>query len=192
MSHLPLLLIAEAAESSPMAELVPILTGAVLSATVFSALITGFVTFLVNSRNSRITERKNTTDAESDVVTRYKEAASEERQQKESAVKTIKELLAESREQVSALKSTVSTLTNTIALMESLTTTQNDMIVQLTVDRDRTQAALERAEARILLQKDELKRKQEEITELLSHTRAREEAERIVAESFNLTEDVVE
>lgn len=192
MSYLPLLLFAEAAESSPLAEIVPILTGAVLSATVFSALITGFVTFLVNSRNSRITERKNTTDAESDVVVRYKEAASEERQQKESAVKTIKELLAESREQVSALKSTVATLTNTITLMESLTTSQNDMIVQLTVDRDRTQAALERAEARILIQKDELKRKQEEITELLSNTRAREEAERIVAESFNLTGDVVE
>lgn len=183
---------AEATEGGPLAELVPILTTAVLSATVFSALITGFVTFLINSRNSRITERKNTADAESDVVSRYKEAASEERQQKESAVQTIKMLLAESRDQVVTLKGTVDALNNTINLMESLTVTQNDMIIQLTVDRDRTQAALEQAEARILTQREELKRHQEEIRVLLTQTRTRDEAKRIVAESFNFNDDVVE
>lgn len=185
--NLILHVLAAVGEVDPVADVISVIITSVVSATVFSALITGFVTYLINRRNSRIVERKNAIDAESDIVTRYKEQASEERAQKESAVQTIKELLAESKEQVAALKSTVDTLTKTITLLENLTTSQNDMIVQLTQDRDRTQAALDRAEARILTQTEELRAKQQEIQELLEQTRTREEAARIVAETFNIT-----
>lgn len=183
---------AVAPENSLAADVVSLVITAVVSATVFSALITGLVQFLINRRNSRITERKNTVDAESDLVARYKDAASEERAQKESAVATIKELLHDSREQVNVLKSTVNTLTNTIALLESLSAAQGDVIKQLTDDRDRTKAALERAEARVQEQRDQLKAKQAEIETLLAQTRSRAEAARIVAESFDISETVVE
>ncbi len=174
------------------ADVVSLVITAVVSATVFSALITGLVQFLINRRNSRITERKNTVDAESDLVARYKDAASEERAQKESAVSTIKELLQDSRDQVLVLKSTVDTLTKTIELLETLSAAQGDIIKQLTDDRDRTKAALERAEARVQEQRDQLKAKQNEIEDLLAQTRSRADAARIVAEGFDISETVVE
>lgn len=189
---LALQFLAAVGETAQAADVVSLVITSVVSATVFSAIITGLVQYLINRRNSRITERKNTQDAESDVVNRYKEQASEERAQKESAVKTIKELLSESKEQVLALKSTVETLTNTITLLENLTTSQNDMILQLTSDRDRTQAALDRAEARIEEQKTQLRAKQQEIQDLLERNHTREAAHRIVTETFNLAEDEVE
>src|SRR5690349_5893564 len=150
-------ILAAAGEVTPAADVVQLVITAVVSATVFSALITGLVQFLINRRNSRVTERKNAVDEESDIVTRYKEQAMEERAQKESAVKTIKELLDESKEQIQALKGTVDTLNNTIALMKDLNAAQGTVIQQLTDDRDRTQAALERAEARVEAQKEQLR-----------------------------------
>lgn len=179
-------------ETAAAADIVSLVITAVVSATVFSALITGLVQFLINRRNSRITERRNAVDEESDVVNRYKEQAIEERAQKESAVKTIKELLSESKEQIAALKSTVETLNTTIALMKDLNAAQGDVIRQLTSDRDRTAAALARAEARVEAQKEQLRIKQDEITALLEQTRTREEAARIVAQTFNISEDAVE
>lgn len=174
-------------EASSAADVVSLVITSVVSATVFSALITGLVQFLINRRNSRITERKNSVDAESDLVARYKDAASEERLQKESAVRTIKELLSDSKEQIAALKSTVDTLTNTIKLMESLAISQKDVISQLTEDRDRTQVALERAEARVQEQREQLRQKQEEIQALFEQTRTRADAARIAAESFDIS-----
>jgi len=179
-------ILAAAGETSTAADVVQLVITAVVSATVFSALITGLVQFLINRRNSRVTERKNAVDEESDIVTRYKEQAIEERLQKESAVNMIKELLTESKEQVAALKGTVDSLNNTIALMKDLNTAQSDIIQQLTNDRDRQAAALERAEARITAQKEELRRKQQEIEDLLANTRTREEAARIVNETFDI------
>jgi len=183
---------AAVAEQNPAGNVVSLVVTAVVSATVFSALITGLVQFIMNRRNSRITERKNAIDAESDLVTRYKDAAAEERAAKESAVRTIKELLGDSREQVEVLKGTVDALNNTIRLMENLNTTQRDIIDQLTTDRDKTQAALERAEARIETQKAQLLQKQEEIQKLLEQTRTREDAARIALATFGTDEDVVD
>lgn len=174
------------------ADVISLVITAVVSATVFSALITGLVQFLINRRNSRITERKNTVDEHSDLIVRYKEQASEERAQKESAVSTIKDLLNDSREQVIVLKSTVETLTKTITLLESLSAAQSDVIRQLTADRDRTQEALVRAEARVQAQKAQLVSKQKEIENLLALSRSKQEAARIVAESFNISDSVVE
>ncbi|UDL15894.1 hypothetical protein QEH42_gp103 [Microbacterium phage Pumpernickel] len=157
------------------------LATSVLSASVVSAALGGLIQYLNNRRNARVTERKNATDAESDLVARYKEAASEERAQKESAVKTIRELLDASEEQVETLKGTVTTLNNTIDLMSSLANNQADVILKLTADRDKTQEALERAEARIEGQKQELLQRQQEILEL---TRSTAEAARIAAETL--------
>lgn len=174
------------------ADVVSLIITTVVSATVFSALITGLVQFLINRRNSRVTERKNAVDAESDLVSRYKEAAAEERAAKSSAVETIKMLLAESKENIATLKSTVATLNDTIALLKDVNAAQGTVIAQLTADRDRTQAALERAEIRVADQVEQLRVKQQEIEDLLAASRSRQEAARIVAESFNIVEDVVE
>lgn len=183
-----LITVAAAAEvANPLADTISLFISSVVSATVFSSTVTGLATYIVNRRNSRIVERKNAVDAESDIVARYREQASEERAQKESAVKTIRDLLSESKDQVAALKGTVETLTKTITLLENLTTSQNDMISRLTHDRNRTQEALERAEARIVTQTEELRRRQKEITELLAQTRSREEAEKIVTDTFDIS-----
>lgn len=186
MFHL-ILPLAAVQGANQAADVVSLVITSVVSATVFSALITGLVQFLINRRNSRITERKNSVDAESDLVARYKDAASEERAAKESAVRTIKELLSDSKEQIAALKSTVDTLTNTIKLMESLAISQNGVIEQLTHDRDRTQDALTRAEARIQEQKEQLRLKQEEVQAFFEQTRTRADAARIAAESFDIS-----
>jgi chromosome segregation ATPase len=174
------------------ADIVSLVITAVVSATVFSALITGLIQYLINRRNSRITERKNTVDAESDLVTRYKEAAAEERAAKSSAVETIKLLLAESKEGIETLKGTVKTLNDTIALLKDVNAAQGDVIKQLTADRDRTQAALERAEARVQDQMEQLRIKQNEIEDLLAGSRTRAEAARIVSESFDISSSSVE
>ncbi len=189
---LQMLTIFAAAAETQAADVVSLIITSVVSATVFSALVTSIATLLVNRRNSRITERKNTQDAESDVVNRYKDQAKEERDGKESAVRIIQELLSESKEQVAALKSTVETLNDTIILMKDVNSAQGDIIAQLTSDRDRTQAALERAEARIITQKEQLRAKQEEITPLIEKSHIRAEAQRIVAETFVRPENEVE
>lgn len=167
--------------ANPAGEVIGLVVTSVISASVISAAIGGLVQYLVNRRNSRIAERKNAVDAESDLVVRYKEAASEERAQKESAVKTIRELLAASEEQVETLKDTVNTLNTTIELMSRLTTSQAGVIDKLTADRDKIQGELLRAEARIELQKQELLQRQKDILEL---TRTSEDAARIVAETL--------
>ncbi len=159
-------LYAAATEGNPVADVVSLVITSVVSATVFSALITGLVQFLINRRNSRVTERKNTVDEKSDLVAHFRGMATEEREAKESAVQLSRDLLADSQEQVSALTATVATLNTTIALMKDLNASQSDVIMRLTSDRDRTQAALDRAEARISEQREMLRLKQEEISSL--------------------------
>lgn len=187
-----LLVLAAAAEGGATTDVVSMIITSVVSATVFSALITGLVQFLMNRRNSRVTERKNAVDEESDLVSRYKEAASEERAAKESAVRTIKELLENSQEQIVSLKGTVETLNNTIKLMETLAVSQKSVIDQLTSDRDRTQAALDRAEDRIREQTEELIQKQKEIQSLYEQSRLKVSEARSVIETFDTAVDVVE
>lgn len=143
----------------------PVIT-AVISASVVAAIITGLVQYMINRRNSRITERKNSVEAESDLINRYKEAAAEERNQKESAVETVKNLLALAEAQVASLKDTVATLNRTIEVMSLAANSQQDIIDQLTLDRDRTQEALRQAERQIEAQREELLRHQREIMEL--------------------------
>lgn len=159
-----------AAQPAPAAGSTPDLIGpiitAVISASVFAALITGLVQYLVNRRNARITERKNAVEAESDLIARYKEAATEERVQKESAVQTVKNLLALAEAQVASLKDTVNTLNKTIEVMSLASNNQQDIIDQLTLDRDRTKEALARAEHQIEEQREELLRHQREILAL--------------------------
>ena len=187
-----LLFLAAATEGGAPTDVISMIITSVVSATVFSALITGLVQFLMNRRNSRVTERKNAVDEESDLVSRYKEAAGEERAAKESAVRTIKELLENSQEQIVSLKGTVETLNNTIQLLENLAVTQKDVIAQLTSDRDRTQAALDRAEERIKEQTDELIQKQKEIQKLYEQSRVKVTEAKKVIETFDIDKDVVE
>lgn len=146
--------------------LISLFITAIISASVFAAIITGIVQFLINRRNSRITERKNDVDAESSLIGRYKEAAAEERAQKESAVQTVKNLLSIAEEQVNSLKGTVTALTTTIDNLNKMATTQIDIIDALTTERDRSMVALEKAQHQIDEQKEELLRHQREILEL--------------------------
>lgn len=153
-------------ESTAAPDLIgPIIT-AVISASVFAAVITGLVQYAINRRNARITERRNSVEAESDLINRYKEAAAEERSQKESAVQTVKNLLALAEAQVASLKDTVTTLNRTIEIMTHAANSQQDIIDQLTNDRDRTQDALVKAQQQIEEQREELLRHQREILEL--------------------------
>lgn len=159
--------VSQAAEQAPPEpNIVGIIITAVASASVFAALITGLVQYLVNRRNSRITERKNTVDAESDLVTRYKEAAAEERAAKESAVQTVRDLLSIAERQVESLKGTVAALNGLIENLNLAANAQQEIIDSLTAERDRSQAALSQALTQIEDQKNQLLRHQQEILEL--------------------------
>lgn len=146
--------------------LLSLIVGTVVSSVVVASLITGLIQFLINRRNSRIIERKNSLDAESDLVARYKEAAAEERAQKASAVQTVKDLLSIAEDQVTSLKSTVLALTTTIDNLHKMATIQVGIIEALTIERDRSASALEKAQGQIEKQKMELLRHQHEILEL--------------------------
>jgi len=173
MHHMLQLLAAAGDANAAAADVVSLVITSVVSATVFSALITGLVQFLINRRNSRITERKNTSDAESDLVRQYRDAAADERAAKESAIKTLRELHDDTKEQVLALRSTVDTLNATIVTLKDLNASQDDIIVRLTEDRDRTIAALNRAETRIQQQEVILSSKQQEINDLIVLTQVK-------------------
>jgi chromosome segregation ATPase len=155
-----------ATAADPQVDVAGLIVTSVVSATVVSALIGGIIQYFINRRNSRVTERKNAVDAESDLVVRYKEAASEERAQKESAVETVKNLLGIAEAQVDSLKSTIITLNTSIDLMTKMANAQQEVIDHLTFDRDRTKIALERAVDQIEAQKAELLRHQKQILEL--------------------------
>lgn len=137
--------------------------GAVFSSVVFSAIITAVFTYVSNRRNARIQERKNDLDAEGGLVSRYKEAAAEERAQKESAIQTVRDLLKIAEEQVTSLKDTITTLNSTIGIMRQAADDQREIITRLTSDRDRTQDALDRATKEIDKQREQLIKHQHEI-----------------------------
>lgn len=179
------LLYAAAAETPPdeAGNFVATLFTQVITTGVIAALITTTAQIIVGRRNSRIQERKNAIDAESDLVTRYKDAASEERAAKESAVRTIKDLLAASEVQVASLKSTVVALNETIQQMSSISDSQKGIILRLETERDRLEA--ERISAEKLRDEkiEELRLAQVEILEL---TRSHAEAERRAKDTFGI------
>lgn len=147
-------------------ELVSIIVTAAVSASVFAAIITGLFNFFSTRNNSRIAERRNSTDADDQLVARYKDAAAEERVQKESAVQTVKSLLALAEEQIESLKRTVTSLTSTIEVMTQAAGAQQEIIDQITDERDRVQSALDTATLQLEAQREELMRSQQQIIEL--------------------------
>ncbi len=178
-------LLVAAAETPPdeAGNFVATLFTQIITTGVIAALITTAAQLILGRKNSRIQERKNAVDAESDLVSRYKDAAAEERSAKESAVRTVKELLAASEIQVASLKSTVTALNETIEMMNKVTDSQKDIILRLETERDRIDAE------RIVAEKlrddkiEELRKAQIEILEL---TRTHSEAERQARETFGL------
>jgi len=173
---------AETAEPES-ATLVAQLFANVITTGVIAALITAGVQFFINRKNSRIQERKNAVDEGSDLVLRYKDAAGEERAQKESAVKTVRELLVASEAQVTSLKETVKTLTETIQLMSSFSDSQKDIISRLEVERDRTAAQLAATEK---LRDEKIAELRAAQIKILEMTMGPEEAERHINDTFGI------
>lgn len=179
------LLYAAAAETPPdeAGNFIATLFTQVITTGVIAALITTAAQVILGRRNARIQERKNAIDAESDLVTRYKDAATEERAAKESAVRTIKELLSASEATVASLKSTVVALNETIELMNKLTDSQKDIIIRLESERDRLDAERIAAEKLRDEKIEELHKAQVAILEL---TRSHGEAERQARDTFGI------
>lgn len=169
LAYLPNIITEDPAVTAATADaqnIISLVLTAVVSASVFGALISGVVQYVINKRNSRITERKNTVDTESELISRYKEAAAEERLQKESAVSTVKSVLAIAEKQVESLKTTVTVLNQTIELLKKTATAQQEVIDKLTDDRDRAQVDLLTAQREISQQRGQLNKLQTEILEL--------------------------
>jgi chromosome segregation ATPase len=150
------------------ASVVPVgqLASVLISATVLAAAISALVAWLNNRRNARIQERKNAADEGSDLVSRYKEAASEERAAKESAVRTVQNLLDISQQQVTSLQSTVGRLNDTIMTLQRSTESQQVLIDAITEERDRLQQEQEHLQQQIDEKRQELLSAQQEILEL--------------------------
>lgn len=157
-------MIAAVAEEQP--EIIGLLVSVLISAGVFSALIAGLVAYLNNRRNARIAERRNTADEDNDLVTRYQTMATEERSAKESAVKTVRELLAIAEAQIASLQGTITRLTETISVLQHSAQSQQDLIAAITKERDRLQVEQEKLQHDIDDKARELLSKQAEILEL--------------------------
>lgn len=157
-------MIAAVAEEQP--EFIGLLVSVIISAGVFSAAIAGLVAYLNNRRNARIAERKNTADEDNDLVTRYQTMATEERSAKESAVKTVRELLAIAEAQIASLQGTITRLTETISVLQHSAQSQQDLIESITQERDRLKHEQEKLQNDIDVKSRELLTKQAEILEL--------------------------
>lgn len=139
---------------------------AILSTTVIATIISSIIQYIISRRSSRVTERRNSVESESDIILRYKEAAAEERAQKESAVRTLEVLLKNSESQVQSLNSTIDILNGLIANLNKMAETQKEVIAQLTADRNKTQEALQVAITQLNTTKKDLEDQQKAITEL--------------------------
>jgi uncharacterized protein YoxC len=157
-------MIAAAVEEQP--EFIGLFVSALISAGVLSAAIAGLVAYLNNRRNARIAERKNTADEDNDLVTRYQTMATEERSAKESAVKTVRELLAIAEAQIASLQGTITRLTETITVLQHSAQSQQDLIDSITAERDRLKHEQEKLQHDIDAKSKELLNKQAEILEL--------------------------
>lgn len=142
-----------------------------LSAAVIAAIVTGVVSYFNNRRNARVAERRNVQDEDNDIVTRYKDAAAEERSQKESAVKTVRELLAIAEQQIQILRTTIEQLTSTIGQLQKSAESQQQLIETVTAERDALAVKADELERELDVKRTELLRKQHEILEI-SYPRA--------------------
>ena len=145
---------------------VGLITSTLLSAVVIAAAISAVVAWINNRRNARIQERKNNADEGNDLVARYKEAAAEERSAKESAVRTVQNLLDISQAQVTSLQATVGRLNDTIVTLQRSADSQQGLIEDITRERDRLQQEQENLQKQIDEKRDELLKAQQEILEL--------------------------
>lgn len=145
---------------------VGLITSTLLSAVVIAAAISAVVAWVNNRRNARIQERKNNADEGNDIVARYKEAAAEERAAKESAVRTVQNLLDISQAQVTSLQSTVGRLNDTIVTLQRSAESQQGLIEDITRERDRLQQDQANLQKLIDEKRDELLKAQQEILEL--------------------------
>jgi chromosome segregation ATPase len=157
-------MIAAATQEQP--EFIGLFVSSVISAAVLSAAIAGLVAYLNNRRNARIAERKNTADEDNDLVTRYQTMATEERSAKESAVKTVRELLAIAEAQIASLQGTITRLTETITVLQHSAQSQQELIESITAERDRLKHEQEKLQHDIDAKSKELLNKQAEILEL--------------------------
>jgi chromosome segregation ATPase len=157
-------MIAAAAGAQP--EVIRLLVTACISVPVVAGLIAGLVSYLNNRRNARIAERKNTQDEDNDLVTRYQTMATEERSAKESAVKTVRELLGIAEAQIASLQGTITRLTETIGVLQHSAQSQQDLIESITQERDRLKLEQEKLQKDINDKSQELLNKQAEILEL--------------------------
>ncbi len=130
--------------------------GVLLSSAFISALIPAIINFFNNRRNAAVASKKNEVDADSSIISRYKEAAKEERDAKESAVAMVERMLKVAESQVDSLQitverlqETVDRLTTTISVMSTTADAQQTLIENLTEDRDRVQQALKIAEEQL-------------------------------------------
>lgn len=130
--------------------------GVLLSSAFISAIIPALINYFNNRRNANVASKKNEVDAESSIILRYKEAAKEERDAKESAVAMVERMLKVAESQVDSLQitverlqETVDRLTNTISVMSSTAEAQQGLIDDLTKDRDRVLQALSIAEQQL-------------------------------------------
>lgn len=155
-----------AAVAEGESSIVGLLVSVLISAGVFSAFIAGLVAYINNRRNARIAERKNTADEDNDLVTRYQTMATEERSAKESAVKTVRELLAIAEAQIASLQGTITRLTETIGVLQHSAQSQQDLIDAITRERDRLQVEQEKLQHDIDDKARELLTAQAEILEL--------------------------
>lgn len=145
---------------------VGLITSTLLSAVVIAAAISAVVAWINNRRNARIQERKNAADEGNDIVARYKEQAAEERAAKESAVRTVQNLLDISQAQVVSLQATVGRLNDTIMTLQRSAESQQGLIDAITEERDRLQQEQEHLQQQINEKRDELLKAQQEILEL--------------------------
>ncbi len=150
----PLVILAETASAAP--DLGGTILGVLLSSAFISATVPAIINYFSNKRNAKVISKKNEVDADSSIIARYKEAAQEERNAKESAVAMVERMLKVAESQVDSLQitverlqETVDRLTNTISVMSTTAESQKTLIDELTKDRDRVIQALEIAEQQL-------------------------------------------
>jgi chromosome segregation ATPase len=147
----------------PAVDVVGLFVSSMLSALVLAALVAGSFNYVNNRRNARITERKNNADEDNDLVARYQAMATEERSAKESAVRTVKDLLTMAEEQIKTLRGTIDQLSSTIETLQRSAESQQELIETVTLERDRLAEALRVSEERVSAQREQLLAKQAEI-----------------------------
>lgn len=136
------------------------------SGAVIAAIVTGIVQVYVTRRSASISQRRNTSVEENELVLRYKEAAAEERAQKESSIAIAERTLSQYQGQVDTLTSIVNSLNHTLEILHDNATVTKDIIQELVADRDKLEKALLDAQAQVAEQSQELVRMQQKIIQL--------------------------